>query len=87
MSQLEYGDYYKFIASVGIALIAVAILLPWLFLHESFAEIRRQRRSGDRIHIPMTRLSAAPGVHPVTAYLLQQIRLIAFAVDRASSTE
>jgi hypothetical protein len=42
MSQLEYGDYYKFIASVGIALIAVAILLPWLFLHESFAEIRRQ---------------------------------------------
>lgn len=36
MNQLEYGDYYKFIASVGIALIAAAVLLPWLFLHESF---------------------------------------------------
>jgi hypothetical protein len=49
--------------------------------------LRAARRSGDRIHIPMTRLSAATRVHTVTAYLLQQIRLIAFAVDRASSTE
>ena len=31
--------------------------------------------------------SIDPVVNPVTAYLLQQIRLIAFAVERAGSTE
>lgn len=36
MSQLEYGDYYKFVASFGIALLGVAILLPWMFLREPF---------------------------------------------------
>ena len=36
MAQLEYGDYYKFFVSCGIALIIVSIGLPWLFLHESF---------------------------------------------------
>jgi len=28
MAQLEYSDYYKFIASAGIALIAGAIVVP-----------------------------------------------------------
>jgi hypothetical protein len=36
MAQLEYGDYYKFIASAGIALIAGAIVVPWMFLREPF---------------------------------------------------
>jgi hypothetical protein len=36
MSQLEYGDYYKFVASAGIALLVAAVLLPWVFLHETF---------------------------------------------------
>jgi hypothetical protein len=36
MAQLEYGDYYKFVASAGIALLAAAVLLPWMFLRESF---------------------------------------------------
>jgi hypothetical protein len=36
MGQLEYGDYYKFIASAGIALIAGAVLVPWMFLREPF---------------------------------------------------
>jgi hypothetical protein len=36
MSQLEYGDYYKFAASAGIALLVAAGLLPWAFLNESF---------------------------------------------------
>jgi hypothetical protein len=36
MAQLEYGDYYKFIASAGIALIAGAVLVPWMFLREPF---------------------------------------------------
>lgn len=35
-SQLEYGDYYKFIASAGIAVIAGAVAIPWLFLREPF---------------------------------------------------
>ena len=36
MAQLEYGDYYKFIASAGIALIAGAVIVPWMFLREPF---------------------------------------------------
>jgi hypothetical protein len=36
MAQLEYGDYYKFIASAGIALIVGAIVVPWMFLREPF---------------------------------------------------
>jgi hypothetical protein len=36
MPQLEYGDYYKFRVSVGIALVVVAVFVPWLFLRESF---------------------------------------------------
>jgi len=36
MAQLEYGDYYKFVASAGIALLVAAVLLPWLFLREPF---------------------------------------------------
>ncbi len=36
MGQLEYGDYYKFIASAGIALIAGAVVVPWMFLREPF---------------------------------------------------
>jgi hypothetical protein len=36
VAQLEYGDYYKFIASAGIALIAGAVVVPWMFLHEPF---------------------------------------------------
>jgi len=36
MGQLEYGDYYKFIASAGIALIAGAVIVPWMFLREPF---------------------------------------------------
>lgn len=36
MAQLEYGDYYKFIASAGIALIAGSVVVPWMFLREPF---------------------------------------------------
>src|SRR5271169_4371307 len=36
MAQLEYGDYYKFVASSGIALLVAALLLPWIFLREPF---------------------------------------------------
>jgi hypothetical protein len=36
MAQLEYGDYYKFVASAGIALIAGAVVVPWMFLREPF---------------------------------------------------
>jgi len=34
--QIEYGDFYKFIVSIGIALMIAAVLLPWLFLREPF---------------------------------------------------
>lgn len=36
MPQLDYGDFYKFVASAGIALIAGAVAVPWLFLREPF---------------------------------------------------
>lgn len=36
MAQLEYGDYYKFVASAGIGLVVVAVVGPWLFLREPF---------------------------------------------------
>jgi hypothetical protein len=36
MNKPEYSDLYKFLVSLGILLIAFAILLPWLFLRESF---------------------------------------------------
>ncbi|RPJ74973.1 MAG: hypothetical protein EHM20_09720 [Alphaproteobacteria bacterium] len=34
--KFEYSDFYKFIASVGIALISLAVLVPWLFFREPF---------------------------------------------------
>jgi hypothetical protein len=36
VAQLEYGDYHKFMASAGIALIAGAVVVPWMFLREPF---------------------------------------------------
>lgn len=36
MNKLEYSDLYKFIVSLGLILIAFAVILPWLFLRESF---------------------------------------------------
>jgi len=36
MTKLEYGDLYKFLASLGIVLISLSLLVPWLFLRESF---------------------------------------------------
>jgi hypothetical protein len=34
--QIEYGDFYKFVVSLGIALVFSAILVPWLFLRDPF---------------------------------------------------
>jgi hypothetical protein len=36
MTKFEYSDFYKFIASAGIALITLAVFVPWLFLREPF---------------------------------------------------
>jgi hypothetical protein len=36
MTKLEYSDFYKFLVSLGVVLIALALLVPWLFLRESF---------------------------------------------------
>jgi hypothetical protein len=36
VAQIEYGDFYKFVVSLGIALVVAAILTPWLFLREPF---------------------------------------------------
>jgi len=36
MNKPEFSDFYKFITSLGLLLIAFAFLLPWLFLRESF---------------------------------------------------
>lgn len=34
--KFEYSDFYKFIASVGIVLISLAVIVPWLFFREPF---------------------------------------------------
>lgn len=34
--KFEFGDLYKFIVSLGVILISLAILTPWLFLKEPF---------------------------------------------------
>jgi hypothetical protein len=34
--QIEYGDFYKFVVSLGIALLLASIVTPWLFLREPF---------------------------------------------------
>lgn len=36
MTKLEYTDFHKFIASLGVGLIALAGIFPWLFLREPF---------------------------------------------------
>jgi len=36
MAQIEYGDFYKFVVSLGMALMALGALLLWLFLREPF---------------------------------------------------
>lgn len=37
MTKPDFSDFYKFISSLGIALLSFAFLLPWLFLRESFS--------------------------------------------------
>jgi hypothetical protein len=36
MSQFEYGDFNKFLVSIGLFLIGLTFLLPWLFFRENF---------------------------------------------------
>lgn len=36
MSNIEYSDFHKFRVSLGVALITLAVLIPWLFLREPF---------------------------------------------------
>lgn len=40
--KFEYSDFYKFIASLGISLVSVALLIPWLFLREPFDLLQKQ---------------------------------------------
>ena len=34
MTNIDYRDFYRFLASVGVVMISFALLLPWLFLRE-----------------------------------------------------
>jgi hypothetical protein len=36
VTRVEYSDFYKFVVSVGVALLAIAFALPWAFLREPF---------------------------------------------------
>lgn len=40
--KIEYSDLYKFIVSLGVGFIALAFLIPWLFLREPFDLIHTQ---------------------------------------------
>lgn len=39
MKKVEYGDFYKFLASLGVTIIGATLLLAWLFLKEPFTWI------------------------------------------------
>src|SRR3546814_10851802 len=34
--KFEFGDLYKFVVSLGVVLISLSVLAPWLFLREAF---------------------------------------------------
>ena len=36
MEKLNYNDFNKFLVSLGVILIGLALLIPWLFLKESY---------------------------------------------------
>jgi hypothetical protein len=40
---IEYGDFYKFITSLGTGLIGISILTPWIFLREPFDLLNKQK--------------------------------------------
>ncbi len=39
MPKVEFGDFYKFLVSVGIVLIAISFIFPWLVVQESYDPI------------------------------------------------
>ena len=39
MPKLEFGDFYKFLVSIGIILIAISLILPWLLVQESYEPV------------------------------------------------
>ncbi|AOO64804.1 hypothetical protein [Sulfurospirillum halorespirans] len=41
--KFEFGDLYKFIVSLGVVLVTLSIIVPWLFLKESFDLFRTQQ--------------------------------------------
>lgn len=43
MTKVEYSDLYKFLVSLGLALVVTSVLLPWLFLRESFGMLTTQQ--------------------------------------------
>lgn len=40
--KFEFGDLYKFIVSLGVVLITLSVMLPWLFLKEPFDLFRSE---------------------------------------------
>lgn len=42
MEKLEYSDLNKFLVSVGVTLIVISVLLPWLYLREPFDLLLQQ---------------------------------------------
>lgn len=47
MNRIEFSDFYKFLVSLGIVLTSLALLLPWLFLRESFDALISASDIGD----------------------------------------
>ena len=43
MTKVEYSDLYKFLVSLGLALIVVSVAIPWLFLREPFDLLTSQQ--------------------------------------------
>lgn len=45
MVKVEYGDFYKFISSLGVTIIGATLLFSWLFMREPFSWISQTEQS------------------------------------------
>ena len=51
MNNFEYSDFHKFIVSIGLGFILLALFLPWLMLKESF-DLQMQKNEIEKLTEP-----------------------------------
>lgn len=56
--KFEFGDLYKFIVSLGVVLITLSVLIPWLFLKEPFDLFRHTAELNDLTKVARAAIEA-----------------------------